>query len=307
MTIERPLSTYSIVARDATGAVGVAVQSHWFNVGAVVPFVERHVGAVAVQSISDPAMGTAILDRLRAGDPADDALRAVLGDRDGGDYRQVAAVDARGVVAAHTGERCIAEAGHAVGDGASAQANIMATPTVWGAMLEAFRAADGDLAERLLIALRAGQAEGGDLRGTQSAALLVAAPTGEADDVDLRVEDHRQPLDELARLIETRRAYMALNRGDALMAEGAFDEALASYEQATRMLPDEATDGEAAFWTGVAFVAAGREADATPYLQRGAALNRAWIELLPRLVRSAMLPDDDQLLERLRAVMQGRA
>ncbi len=305
MTFERPLSTYSIVARDAHGTLGVAVQSHWFNVGAVVPFVERNVGAVAVQSISDPASGTAILGHLRTGVPADAALQAVLGDSDDGDYRQLAVVDAVGSASAHTGERCIAEAGHAVGRAASAQANIMGKPTVWGAMLAAFEAADGDLAARLLVALEAGQAEGGDLRGSQSAALVAASPTGEAEDFDLRVEDDPEPLLELARLIDVRRAYVELNRGDALMAAGDYAEALTTYEHATTMLPDEATDGEAAFWTGVAFVAANREADAAPFLRRGAALNPAWAELLPRLVRSAMLPDDDRLVERLRSVMQG--
>ena len=298
----RPIGTYSIVARDDGGSLGVAVQSHWFNVGAVVPAIEPGVGAVAVQSISDPSTGELVLSELRRGREAAEAIPSVLRDQGDLSYRQVAAVGMSGDAAAHTGDLCIAEAGHTVAGSVSAQANIMERPTVWPAMVEAYEHAEGDLADRLLTALDGGQNEGGDIRGCQSAVLLVS--TGEtANDFDLRVEDSSDPLGDLRRLVTLRRAYIELNRGDALMADGSFADALDAYEAATTVIPDEATHGEAAFWTGVAFAAAGRPDDARPFLERAARMQASWELLLPRLVRSRMLPDDDALLGRLRSMM----
>jgi uncharacterized Ntn-hydrolase superfamily protein len=304
-TPRRPVSTYSIVARDTSGALGVAVQSHWFNVGAVVPWVEGGVGAVAVQSITDPATGSRALGMLRSGVGATDVLDSLLqGDADVG-YRQVAVVDGEGHAAAHTGELCIAEAGHLVGHGFSVQANLMAGPGVWPAMAEAFDGGDGDLATRLMKALEAAEAEGGDVRGRQSAAMVIAPPPGEdGPRIDLRVEDARDPLGELQRLLAMQRAYLELNRGDILMAEARFEQALEAYERATLIVPDAATDGEAAFWTGVAFATTGRVDDAEPYLVRAAAFGDRWARLLPRLVRSKMLPEDEGLLRRLLRTMQ---
>ncbi|HYZ14358.1 MAG TPA: DUF1028 domain-containing protein [Actinomycetota bacterium] len=295
----RPIATYSIVARDGTGALGVGVQSHWFNVGAVVPWVEAGVGAVAVQSISDPSSGTRALDQLRSGGSAAAALESLLDRDEQAAYRQIAIVDADGVVATHTGDLCIAEAGHDIGAGFSAQANLMDRPSVWSAMTEAFAGADGDLAERLVTALEAADNEGGDVRGRQSAALVVVPAPGRDDPAfDLRVEDAPDPLGELRRLVSLQRAYIQLNRGDAMMAAGRADAALADYEAATQMVPDSATDGEAAFWTGVAFAGNGRVDDGVPYLARAAVFGEQWKKLLPRLVRSEMFPDDDALLQR---------
>jgi uncharacterized Ntn-hydrolase superfamily protein len=301
----RPVSTYSIVARDTSGALGVAVQSHWFNVGSVVPWVEAGVGAVAVQSISDPATGSRALDLLRSGIGVSAVLGSVLeGDPDAA-YRQIAVVDADGHVATHTGELCIAEAGHLEGEGFSVQANIMDRPTVWPAMAEAFERGDGDLAARLMATLEAAEAEGGDVRGRQSAALVIAPPLDAAGpSIDLRVEDSRDPLAELRRLLAMQRAYQELNRGDVLMAEARFEEALDAYERATRVVPDPATDGEAAFWTGVAFATTGRVDEAEPYLARAAAFGDRWARLLPRLVHSKMLPEDEALLSRLLRTME---
>lgn len=301
----RPVATYSIVARDASGALGVAVHSHWFNVGAVVPWVERGAGAVAVQSISDPSSGTTALARLRSGQRAEAVLRAVLdGDADAG-YRQLAVVDASGGVATHTGDLCIAEAGHRTGEGFSVQANLMDRPSVWPAMAAAFAGSEGDLAGRLLSALEAAEGEGGDVRGRQSAALIVV-PTDERDlaRFDLRVEDAPDPVGELRRLVSLQRAYIELNRADALMARGAFEEALAAYGAASEMVPDSATDGEAAFWVGVAFATTGRVEEATSFLARAAVFGDRWARLLPRLARSSMLPDDDALLRRLLAALE---
>lgn len=299
MICRRPVTTYSIVARDGTGALGVGVQSHWFNVGAVVPWVEAGVGAVAVQSISDPSSGTKALDLLRSGVGAVAALERLLDGDEQAAYRQIAIVDADGVVATHTGDLCIAEAGHVVGDGSSAQANLMDRETVWSAIEEAFAHAEGDLAERLLTALEAAETEGGDVRGRQSAALVVVpSPRHDGSAFDLRVEDAPDPLGELRRLVSLQRAYVQLNHGDAMMAAGDLDAALAAYEAATQIVPDSATDGEAAFWTGVAFAGNGRVDEAVPYLARAAAFGQRWKKLLPRLIRSEMFPDDDVLLDR---------
>lgn len=304
-TPRRPVSTYSVVARDASGALGVAVQSHWFNVGAVVPWVERGAGAVAVQSISDPASGAAALAQLRSGQRAEVVLGTILeGDADAG-YRQLAVVDAGGSVATHTGDLCIAEAGHRTGEGFSVQANLMDRPSVWPAMADAFASSEGDLATRLVAALEAAEREGGDVRGRQSAALVVV-PADERDvgGFDLRVEDAPDPVGELRRLVSLQRAYIELNRADALMARGAFEEALAAYGSASEMVPDSATDGEAAFWVGVAFATTGRVEEAASFLARAAVFGDRWARLLPRLVRSKMLPDDDELLRRLLAALE---
>lgn len=300
----RPTGTYSIVATDGSGSFGVAVQSHWFNVGAVVPWVEPGIGALAVQSISDPATGERGLDRLRSRSNASAALAALLdGDGDAA-YRQIAIVDADGGVATHTGNLCIAEAGHRSGEGFSAQANIMDRPTVWTAMADAFEQSGGDLVGRLLASLDAAEAEGGDLRGRQSAALVVVPGAGGGDRFDLRVEDSADPLGELRRLVSLQRAYLELNRGDAMMARGEFEGALAAYEHAAGMVPDGATGGEAAFWAGVAFATTGRADEAVPFLDRAADVDERWARLLPRLVRSGMFPDDGPLLDRLLAAMR---
>lgn len=177
----RPVATYSIVARDpATGELGVAVQSHWFGVGAIVPFAEAGVGAVATQSFVDPSYGPLGLELVRAGRTAPEALAGLLEADPHPDVRQVAMIDAAGNVAAHTGENAIIAAGHHTGENYSVQANLMGSETVWPAMVTAFEAARGDLAERMLAALEAAQAEGGDIRGRQSAALVVVSgePTG---------------------------------------------------------------------------------------------------------------------------------
>jgi uncharacterized Ntn-hydrolase superfamily protein len=220
----RPVSTYSIVARDAaTGELGVAVQSHWFSVGSVVPWAEAGVGAVATQSFVDPSYGPLGLQLMRAGKSAPEALQALLAGDSGRDVRQVGMVDASGKVATHTGRLDIPQAGGQAGDGYVVQANLMDKATVWPAMARAFEGAKGDLAERMLAALDAAEAEGGDIRGRQSSALLVvkAKSSGRpwADKLfDLRVEDHPDPLVELRRLVRVQRAYNHMTAGDDCVA-----------------------------------------------------------------------------------------
>lgn len=301
----RPVATYSIVAYDSTtGQLGVAVQSHWFSVGPIVPWAEPGVGAVATQSFVEPAYGPLGLELMRMGRSAPEALEALVSTDANREVRQVAMVDARGRVAAHTGDLAIAAAGHQVGDGYSVQANLMEKETVWGAMARAYEASEGDLAERLIAALEAAEAEGGDIRGRQSAAILIVGPasTGRPWNdrlFDLRVEDHPEPVAELRRLVKLQRAYRKLTEGDEWITHGDVEKALESYRAATEIIPDEATNGEAAFWVGVTLVGTGNVEDALPYLRRAYTQDARWAELVARLPAAKLLPEDPELVERL--------
>lgn len=309
VSVRRPVATYSIVARDpATGEMGVAVQSHWFSVGPIVAWAEAGVGAVATQSFVEPGYGPLGLELMRMGRSAPQALAALVSTDPDEAVRQVAMVDSDGVVAAHTGGRAIFAAGHQTGVGYSVQANLMESPTVWGAMARAFEAAEGDLAERMLAALDAAEAEGGDIRGKQSAAIVVvaAAATGKpwVDRVfDLRVEDHPAPVPELRRLVRLQRAYNALNEGDGLVTAGDMEGAMASYARAMELVPDEATNGEAPFWVGITLASVGKESEAEPFLRRAQARDPRWAELVVRLPAAGLLPSDElarRLAERMR-------
>ena len=305
----RPVATYSIVARDSvSGQLGVAVQSHWFSVGPIVPWARPGVGAVATQSLVDPAYGPLGLELMAMDKTAREALTALLAGDAGAAVRQVAMVDAEGNVAVHTGERAIAAAGHHAGAQYSVQANLMDRGSVWPAMARAYESAEGDLAERLLAALEAAESEGGDLRGRQSAAILVvsAEDTGRpwVDRVfDLRVDDHPEPVAELRRLVRLARAYHKLNEGDELVTAGDLEAAMDAYRAATELVSDEATGGEAPFWVGVTLAGEGREEEAVPYLQRAQAQNARWVDLLRRLPASGLMPADEGLLDRLAAAM----
>ena len=300
----RPVHTYSIVARDAqTGQIGVAVQSHWFQVGTIVPWAEAGVGAVATQSFVEPGYGPRGLQLMRGGVSAPDALRALLARDDGRDVRQVAMIDARGRVAAWTGGRCIAEAGHIEGEGFSVQANLMASDRVWPAMAEAFVASAGrPLAERLLAALEAAEAAGGDVRGRQSAALVVvrAQTTGEPWKdrlVDLRVDDSPRPLEELRRLLRLHRAYESMNAGDEALAAGDAEKALALYGAAADLAPDIV---EIPFWQAVTLADTGRLEQALPIFRRVFAAEPRWKEILRRLPAAGLLAQ-----KRVHAILDG--
>ncbi|MEA2302746.1 MAG: hypothetical protein QOH43_26 [Solirubrobacteraceae bacterium] len=275
--------TYSIVAFDpGTGQVGAAVQSHWFGVGPIVPWARPGVGAVATQSIAEPAYGPRLLDRLEAGEAPADALAALLAADELAAFRQVAVVDAQGRVAVHTGERCIAFAGHEAGDGFSAQANMMASPEVWPAMAQAFDRAAGPLSRRLLAALHAAEAQGGDARGRQSAALLVVPSAGEAwrTVVDLRVDDDPEPLEELDRLADLRDAYDLATEGDELTGEGRHVEAGDRYERASALAPD---NHELLFWAGLAAAQLEDLPTALQRVERAIELQPGWRQMLDRL------------------------
>jgi uncharacterized Ntn-hydrolase superfamily protein len=309
----RPVATYSIVARDsATGQIGVAVQSHWFSVGSLVPWAEAGVGAVATQSFVEPAFGAAGLSLMRSGRSAPDALRRLLTADPGVETRQVAMIDARGRVAVYTGSRSIPYAGHRTGPQFSVQANLMDRPDVWTAMARAYETSVGDLADRMLAALAAAERAGGDARGRQSAAIIVVAarPTGRPWDdriVDLRVEDHADPVGELRRLVGISRAYRSLAEGDGRLARGQLPQALQAYERAVSSAPDTATNGEVAFWAGIRLVAAGQESMGLTYLRRAQSVHSRWIEVMRRLPVSGVLPANNALIQRLeRGMTSGR-
>ncbi|HEY7150724.1 MAG TPA: DUF1028 domain-containing protein [Solirubrobacterales bacterium] len=275
--------TYSIVARDAdSGQLGVAVQSHWFSVGSVVSWAEPGVGAVATQSVAEPAYGPRLLELLRGGDSPSTALQGLLDADDQARFRQVAVVDSAGRVAVHTGEGCIPFAGDAKGEGFSAQANMMASSRVWRAMAETFSSSDGPLARRLLAALRAAEDEGGDVRGRQSAALVVVEPEGEPWEraVELRVEDDPEPLDQLARLVDLREAYSLANEADKLGASGRHEEAGERFVRASQLSPD---NPELLFWGGVGVAQTGNVELGAQLVGRAIELNPGWRELLVRL------------------------
>jgi len=302
----RPVATYSIVARDPqTGEMGVAVQSHWFSVGPIVPWAEAGVGAVATQSLVDPAYGPLGLELMRLGRSAPDALRGLLESDEGRALRQVAMIDAQGRIAAHTGARCIPEAGNIINADRqfSVQANLMVSGDVWRAMDQAFRAATGDLASRMLAALDAAEAAGGDIRGRQSAALIVVAAesTGKPwldRTFDLRVEDHPQPLLELRRLVKIQRAYQRMNAGDLAMEAGDMEKAAREYAAAQEFAPQIV---EIPFWHAVTLASGGKVEEALPLFKQVFAREPKWAELVPKLVKPGLLPDDAKLLERIQA------
>jgi uncharacterized Ntn-hydrolase superfamily protein len=296
--------TYSIVARDpVTGNFGVAVQSHWFSVGPVVPWAEAGVGAVATQSFARIDYGPLGLELMRSGKSAQEALDSLLATDAQRDVRQVAMVDAAGNAAAWTGPKCIAAAGHQKGAAYSVQANLMDRDTVWPAMARTYEAATGDFADRLLAALEAAEGEGGDIRGRQSAAIVVVR--GQATGrpwqdrlVDLRVDDHPQPLAELRRLLRLHRAYEAMNAGDEALAKSEVAAALAHYTRAAELAPDVA---EIPFWQAVTLYSSGHEAEALPIFGRVFAREERWARLVPRLPASGLLPADPA---KIRAILE---
>lgn len=305
VTPVRPVHTFSIVARDPnTGELGVAVQSHWFSVGPIVAWAEAGVGAVATQSFVDPSYGKNGLDMMRAGKSAPDTLKELLGKDDAREVRQVAMIDAQGRVEAWTGRNDIQAAGHIVGTNFSVQANLMLNDKVWPAMSQAFQNTKGDLAERMLAALDAAQAVGGDIRGRQSAALIVVTgkPTGQAwkdRTFDLRVDDSPEPLRELRRLVKLQRAYNHMNAGDLAVEKKDNEGALREYSAAEKLVPNNA---EMIYWHAVALVNMGRVDDSLPLFRRVFAMDRNWLTLTPRLPKSGLLPDDQKIIDRIVAV-----
>jgi len=296
----RPVHTYSIVARDgATGQLGVAVQSHWFSVGSIVSWAEPGVGAVATQSFVEVTYGPLGLELMRSGKTAAGALKSLLAGDEHTDVRQVAMVDAEGNVAVHTGEHAIIEWCDRKGDGYSVQANLMLNSTVCDAMVQAYESTDGDLAERLMSALEAAQSVGGDIRGKQSAVLLVVSgdrnlPAWGGRVFDLRIEDHPDPIVEMRRLLTLARAYNYMNEGDELMTQGDVAAAVEAYGKAEALAPNS---HEMIFWHAATLAGSGQVDESLPLFRRAFEMWPDWRKLVPRLPASGLLPDDPELIE----------
>jgi uncharacterized Ntn-hydrolase superfamily protein len=294
--------TYSIVARDTvTGEMGVAVQSHWFSVGSIVSWAEAGVGAIATQSFVNVSFGPRSLALLRAGHCSDEVVRMLIDADSGRDVRQLAVVDTHGHVAAWTGSMCIPDAGHYSGHGFSVQANLMLNDRVWPAMASAFEKTIAPLAERMIAALEAGQAVGGDIRGQQSAAILVVR--ARASDkpwedrlIDLRVEDHPNPVEELKRLLRVHRAYELMNRGDLAIEHGDEHAALELYSGAEKLDPDQV---EMKYWHAVSLVNVGRLDESLPLFQNVFAADPNWRTLTARLPAVRLLNVTREQLDRI--------
>ena len=292
--------TYSIVARDEkSGAFGVAVQSHWFSVGALVPWAEAGVGAVATQSMVEVSYGPHGLQLMKSGCSAKEALESLLDKDSGRELRQVAMIDSTGNAAVHTGERCIAEAGHQSGDGFTVQANMMINDQVWPAMAAAYQQNPSlPFEDRLLSALDAAQDAGGDIRGKQSAAILIVK--GKATDqpwndqlVDLRVEDHPEPIKELKRLLNIQKAYQYMNKGDELLGKGELQASLQAYQNAAGLAPEIT---ELPFWQAVTMAETGNLEQALPIFQKVFHEDPNWAELLRRLPAAGLFSVEESTL-----------
>lgn len=294
--------TFSIVARDSiTGDMGVAVQSHWFSVGSVVSWAEPGVGAIATQSLVNISFGPRGLDLLKEGKSAPEVLDDLISMDDGREFRQLAIIDKDGNVAAFTGKKCIPDAGQIIGKNFSVQANMMLNKKIWPAMAEAFKKSRGPLAERMIEALKAAQATGGDIRGQQSASLLVVRgqSTGKSWEdrlIDLRVEDHPQAVAEIERILKVHRAYEHMNRGDHAIEIGDEKKALIEYSAAEKMFPENI---EMKYWHAVSLVNIGKLDDALPKFKEVFEKDKNWIELTKRIVPNGLLKVNEETLQRI--------
>lgn len=293
--------TFSIVARDTvTGEMAVGVQSHWFSVGALVPWGKAGVGVVATQSFVNPAYGPEGLDLMASGISADEALSRLVEKDEGRAFRQVAFLDANGHVSAFTGEKCVEAAEDLTGKNFSVQANMMLNDKVVPAMAEAFmKYSDYPLAERVMEVLKAAQKAGGDIRGKQSAALIVVGPEKtdkewENKKIDLRVDDSDAPVQELERLLKVNRAYEHMNKGDLAVEAGDTELALKEYGTAEKMFPENL---EMKFWKAVALANSGRLEEARPIFKKIFEKNENWKTMLKRLPPSGLLELSQEEIE----------
>ena len=294
--------TFSIVARDPqTGEMGVAVQSHWFSVGSLVAWGEAGVGVVATQSFVNPSFGQRGLELLKKGMTAQEVVDLLISTDEGREVRQLAIVDSKGNSAGYTGAKCISEAGHIVGDNYSVQANMMLNETVWGEMSKAFEKSKGPLAERLISALEAAQNVGGDIRGQQSACLLVVKgnPTGNLWEdrlIDLRVEDNPNPIDEIKRLLKVYRAYEHMNKGDLAVEKNDMKLAMDEYNAAMKMFPDNL---EMKYWTAVTLANTGELEKSLPMFNEIFTADKNWAELTKRLPKVGLLTVNESSLKKI--------
>ena len=285
--------TYSIVAKDAnTGEMAVGVQSHWFSVGTLVSWGKSGVGVVATQSFVNPSYGPKGIELMENGVSAEEALKNLTDKDEGRDFRQAAMLDVNGSVNAFTGEKCIESAGHFVGENFSVQANMMLNDEVIPAMKKAFQDNSNlPLAERIIKVFEAAESVGGDIRGKQSAALIVVGAektsnVWEDKKIDLRVDDNSNPVKEIKRLLKVHRAYEHMNRGDLAIEENDMDKALSEYGKAQVLFPE---NHEMSFWKAIALLNNGKKEAARPILKKVFKENPNWKKLIYRLPKSGLI------------------
>ncbi|HJS28238.1 MAG TPA: DUF1028 domain-containing protein [Anaerolineales bacterium] len=310
----RPFSTYSIVARDPdTGDLGVAVQTHQMAVGWVVPWLLPGYGALATQSLVNISLGPMGLAMLREGVPAPDVVRGLIGSDPRPDGRQLAVVDSEGRVGAWTGPGCIPQAGHHTGDGYSVQANMMEKSTVIPAMQEAYERASGRFIDRLLAALIAAEAEGGDIRGSQSAAvkIVVGDPIRAAGlktwetIYDLRVDEHSDPVGELSRLARLRTSQLISDEGEEALKAGDLDRGLELWKQARQNAPELEETG---FWQAMILADnyddVNRAAEILHEVFRNDSRRSQWLDLIARIQACGLL-EREGVAESLLSTLEG--
>jgi uncharacterized Ntn-hydrolase superfamily protein len=285
--------TFSIVARDSiTGDMAVGVQSHWFSVGTVVSYGKAGVGVVATQSFVDKSYGPNGLRLMAENTPANEVLATLLSRDSGREVRQVAMIDHNGIVAAHTGKKCIDFTNHIVGENFSVQSNMMLNNKVCIAMANAFKASYGQpLANRVLAALKGGQAAGGDIRGKQSAVILVVSGNRDIEEwnerlVDLRVDDSPEPIKELDRLLRLHNAYDHMNNGDLAVEKYDMTKAMNEYNTAMKMFPENL---EMQYWTAITLANNKQIDKAVIMLQKIYRQDANWRELTKRLPKVNLL------------------
>ena len=296
--------TFSIVAIDQeAGEMAVAVQSHWFSVGNVVAWAKSGVGVVATQSFVNKSFGIRGLDLILNGKTAEQTLAELLADDDGREVRQVAIIDAKGNISVHTGNKCIDNAGHIKGENYSVQANMMLNSNVPQAMSSAFeKHSNLPLAERVLEALKAAQAVGGDIRGKQSAAIRVVKtnlstePWNDDFVVDLRVDDHENPIQEIERLLKVQRAYEFMNEGDLMVEINDMGKAMTAYNAAMLMFPNNL---EMKYWTAITLANNGDTKSASKMLHEIYLADENWRELTRRLPKVRLLNVTESVLKGL--------
>ncbi|WP_028377773.1 DUF1028 domain-containing protein [Leeuwenhoekiella sp. MAR_2009_132] len=295
--------TFSIVARDAkTGEMAVAVQSHWFSVGSLVSWGKSGVGVVATQSFVNPAYGPKGLKLMQDGLSAEKALEQLIAEDEGKAYRQVAFLDVNGTASAYTGAKCVMYADQITGDNFSVQANMMLTDKTVPAMEKAFKENETlPLAERMVAVLKAAEQAGGDIRGKQSAALIVVGPDlvenpWEEYKINLRVDDHENPIEELDRLLKVARAYEYMNNGDLAVEAGDMPEALKQYGTAETLFPDNL---EMKFWKAVAMANDGQLEESKPIFKGIFEQNENWREMIGRLVKPGLLTVSEEQVKEI--------
>jgi uncharacterized Ntn-hydrolase superfamily protein len=295
--------TFSIVARDPkTGEMAVAVQSHWFSVGTVVAWGEAGVGVVATQSFVNKSFGIRGLDLLKQGKSPQEALDILLSDDTGKEVRQVAILDTLGRVATHTGKNCIDAAGQINGENFSVQANMMLNDKVWPAMAAAWKKNEQlQLPERIMEVMKAAQAAGGDIRGKQSAVLMIFAPRKTKEpwndkEIDLRVDDSKEPVKELERLLSVHRAYEHMNQGDLYTEKNDMANAMKEYNAAMKQFPDNL---EMKYWTAITLANNKQVDKALPMLKTIYSKDPNWRELTRRLPKVGLLNVSEEELKKM--------